>query len=308
MPVHHPDTGLLPAPLIKQLREANLDPGYVVDVIERTLDEDLQWGPDVTTLATIGSSLMGTADIVARAHGVLAGVPVAAAVAYCWAGRYEGRVMQVDVQQHCADGSRVTPGTKVLSVTAPVVDLLTFERTMLNLISQLSGVSTHTAAWVEACAGTTTKVRDTRKTIPGIRILQKYAVRCGGGVNHRMGLGDAALVKDNHIVSTGSLSAAVEKVRAYAPDLPIEVECDTLAQVAEAIEAGVRLILLDNMSPDQVRQALEIIHPAGALAEASGGLTLEVAAQYAATGVDFLAVGGLTHSSLVLDLGLDLRA
>jgi len=205
-----------------------------------------------------------------------------------------------------ADGERVQPGAVVLTVEGPVRTLLTAERTMLNLVSQLSGVATATATWVDALAGSPTKVRDTRKTVPGLRVLQKYAVRCGGGVNHRMGLGDAALVKDNHIAAAGSVAAALAAVHRHAPEVDCEVECDRLDQVSEAIEAGAQLVLLDNMSPDLMAQAVALARPAGVRTEASGGLRLDDAPAVAATGVDFVAVGALTHSAPVLDLGLDL--
>ena len=179
---------------------------------------------------------------------------------------------------------------------------------MLNLLGQLSGVATATAAWADALAGTRARVRDTRKTVPGLRVLQKYAVRCGGGVNHRMGLGDAALIKDNHVAAAGSVRAAFEAVRRVAPGVAAEVECDTLPQVREAIDAGADLLLLDNMTPDELSEAVRLCRPAGVRTEASGGLTLADAASVAATGVDYVSVGGLTHSAPVLDLGLDLRA
>ncbi|PZP18388.1 MAG: carboxylating nicotinate-nucleotide diphosphorylase, partial [Cutibacterium granulosum] len=255
-----------------------------------------------------------TAQVVSRAHGTLAGVPVGAyalqfMAPYSPAHRLTSQgshETQVHVQMRMADGERVQPGAVVLTVEGPVRTLLTAERTMLNLVSQLSGVATATAAWVDALAGSPTKVRDTRKTVPGLRVLQKYAVRCGGGVNHRMGLGDAALVKDNHIAAAGSVAAALAAVHRHAPEVDCEVECDRLDQVSEAIEAGAQLVLLDNMSPDLMAQAVALARPAGVRTEASGGLRLDDAPAVAATGVDFVAVGALTHSAPVLDLGLDL--
>lgn len=275
------------------------------ELIRATLAEDLAYGPDVTTLATIPADQHGTASIVAREAGTLAGVPIAAAVPRILA---DDTGVDVQVTVHAGDGNRVGAGAPVLTVEGPVQTLLTAERTMLNLVSQLSGVATHTARWVEALEGTGTRVRDTRKTIPGLRELQKYAVRCGGGLNHRMGLGDAALIKDNHVAAAGSITAAIDAVRAYAPETPLEVECDTVDQVREAVDAGATLILLDNMSPATIREALALTQPAGVATEASGGITLERAAEYAATGVDYIAVGALTHSSPVLDLGFDLQA
>lgn len=290
--------------LPEALRAAGLDPDEVLGVIDRALGEDLALGPDVTTEAVLPASAVGSASVVARGSGVLAGVPVAAAVVHRLAERQGAAVT---VEALAADGSRVDPGRSVLRARAPLRCLLTAERTMLNLLGQLSGVATATAAWVDALRGTGTTVRDTRKTVPGLRSLQKYAVRCGGGQNHRMGLGDAALIKDNHIMAAGSLTAAVEAVRALAPRLPCEVECDTLEQVREAVRAGSRLVLLDNMAPPLLAEAVALCRPAGVRTEASGGLTLADARAVAATGVDHVSVGALTHSAPVLDLGLDLE-
>ena len=292
--------------IVATLKDAGLDPAQVRTLIEATFAEDLRWGPDVTTEAIFGDERV-TAQVVSRAHGTLAGVPVGAYALQLMAPYSpDHRLMdqgshetQVHVQMRMADGERVQPGAAVLTVEGPV-------RTMLNLVSQLSGVATATAAWVDALAGSPTKVRDTRKTVPGLRVLQKYAVRCGGGVNHRMGLGDAALVKDNHIAAAGSVAAALAAVHRHAPEVDCEVECDRLDQVSEAIEAGAQLVLLDNMSPDLMAQAVALARPAGVRTEASGGLRLDDAPAVAATGVDFVAVGALTHSAPVLDLGLDL--
>ena len=195
----------------------------------------------------------------------------------------------------------------MLTVAGPARALLTAERTALNLIGHLSGIATLTRHWVDAVAGTGAAIRDTRKTTPGLRALEKYAVRCGGGVNHRMALGDAALVKDNHVAAAGGIAAAVRAVRTHAPDVPLEVECDTLDQVREAIDAGVELVLLDNFSLDDTRTAVALARPGGVRLEASGGLDLGRAREVAETGVDYLAVGALTHSAPVLDLGFDLR-
>lgn len=295
---------MLPNHIKQALNDGGLDEAHVLDVIHRALDEDLQWGDDVTTRATIPADAEGTADVVARASGTLAGVPVAAAVAHVLAAQH-GETVESEVV--AADGSRVEPGQRVLTVRGRVATLLTAERTLLNLVSQLSGVATATAAWADALRGTCCAVRDTRKTVPGLRVLQKYAVRCGGGVNHRMGLGDAALIKDNHVLAAGSVTAAFDAVRRQAPGVPVEVECDTLDQVREAVDAGASLILLDNMTPDDARAAVAIAQEAGVATEASGGLTLADAASYAATGVEYIAVGALTHSAPVLDLGFDLR-
>jgi nicotinate-nucleotide pyrophosphorylase (carboxylating) len=192
-------------------------------------------------------------------------------------------------------------------VSGPARSLLTAERTALNLISHLSGIASLTRRWVDAVEGTGAAIRDTRKTTPGLRALEKYAVRCGGGVNHRMGLGDAALVKDNHVAAAGGITAAVEAVRAHAPAVPLEVECDTLDQVREALAAGVALVLLDNFDLAETAAAVDLGRGSGCRLEASGGLSLDRAKEVAATGVDYLAVGALTHSAPVLDLGFDLR-
>lgn len=293
----------LPGELVATLDAAGLDAAMVLDTVARTLDEDLSWGPDVTTAAIFDEHRHGRARVVSRAAGCLAGIPVAAAALHVLAGR-NGDEARTSILLH--DGSRVRPGDAVLEAEAPLRDLLTAERTMLNLLGQLSGVATATATWADALAGSPTRVRDTRKTVPGLRVLQKYAVRCGGGVNHRMGLGDAALIKDNHIAAAGSVAAALAAIRSHAPTIPCEVECDTLDQVGEAVAAGARLVLLDNMPPDVMGEAVEICRPAGVATEASGGLTAPDAAAVAATGVDYVAVGALTHSAPVLDLGLDM--
>jgi nicotinate-nucleotide pyrophosphorylase (carboxylating) len=211
----------------------------------------------------------------------------------------------ITCRPRAADGDVVTAGQPVLTVAGPVRVILTAERTALNLLSQLSGVATLTRQFADAVAGTGARIRDTRKTVPGLRALQKYAVRCGGGVNHRMSLSDAALVKDNHVAAAGSLSAAFAAVREQAPDLTVEVECDTLAQVAEAIEAGADLILLDNFSVAELAAAVALTAGRAKL-EASGRISLGGARAIAETGVDYLAVGALTHSAPVLDIGLDL--
>ncbi|MDR7329667.1 carboxylating nicotinate-nucleotide diphosphorylase [Corynebacterium guangdongense] len=285
------------------LREAGLDYEDVYRHVAATLDEDLAWGPDATTIATIGGEATGTAEIVSRQLGCLAGVPVAA-LALEIMGERDGVELETEVL--LGDGSVVKPGDVVLRVTGPVRTLLTAERTALNYVSQLSGVATATHDWMVALQGTDAVVRDTRKTVPGLRVLQKYAVRCGGGQNHRMGLGDAALIKDNHIAATGSLTAAFTAIRETFPDLPVEVECDTLEQVKEAVSVGAELVLLDNMDPATAAEAVKIARPAGVRTEASGGIVLANAAAYGATGVDFIAVGALTHSTTVLDLGFDL--
>ncbi|HEV7909248.1 MAG TPA: carboxylating nicotinate-nucleotide diphosphorylase [Pseudonocardiaceae bacterium] len=281
-----------------------LDLTDVQRVVATALEEDLRYGPDATTEATVPADTVAVAEITPRRSGVLAGVPVALAVFDAVLG--EG----YEVLDRRADGEKAVPGEPALVLRGPVRGLLTAERTALNLICHLSGVATATAAWVDAVAGTGAAVRDSRKTLPGLRLLEKYAVRCGGGVNHRLGLGDAVLIKDNHVLAAGSVRAAMAAVRAHAPHLPCEVEVDDLEQLDEAVAEGAELVLLDNFTPEQCADAVR--RAAGmdgrrVKLEASGGLTLEVARAYAETGVDYLAVGGLTHSSPALDLGMDLR-
>jgi nicotinate-nucleotide pyrophosphorylase (carboxylating) len=293
------------------LAEAGLEAADAERVVRAALDEDLRYGPDLTTAATVPDGVTATADVVARRPGVLAGVPVALAVLDL-SGLPPGSATVL-----VRDGSAVAAGQAVLRVRAPLRGLLTAERTMLNLMCRLSGIATATRAWVDAVAGTGAVIRDTRKTTPGLRLLEKYAVRCGGGANHRMGLGDAALIKDNHVAAAGGIGPAVAAVRAAIAGradgnggglLDAEVECDTLAQVAEALAAGCDLILLDNMSPGELRTAVTLARDwPGVQLEASGGLTLDAAREVALTGVDYLSVGALTHSSPALDLGLDLR-
>lgn len=288
--------------LAAALHRDGLDPVAVERLVRTALDEDLAFGPDVTTESTVPADAVATGDVTPRSVGVLAGVHVAAAVFDLVVGP------AVDVVVHEADGATTEPGLPVLTVTGPTRSLLTAERTALNLICHLSGIASLTQRWVEAVEGTGAAVRDTRKTTPGLRALEKYAVRCGGGVNHRLALGDAALVKDNHVAAAGGIAAAVAAVRAAAPSIPLEVECDTLEQVREAIAAGVQLVLLDNFSTADTGTAVELVRGTGVRLEASGGLDLARAAEVAATGVDYLAVGALTHSAPVLDLGFDLRA
>lgn len=283
------------------LRAADLDPEQVTTLIASALDEDLDGGQDVTSAATVPDDQMSVLDLVARRAGVVAGAPVAAAVFDMVGG--PGGSVKIDA----GDGSRVAPGDVIVSATGSTRNLLTAERTALNLLCHLSGVATATDAWVQALAGTGARVRDTRKTTPGMRRLEKYAVRCGGGVNHRMSLSDAALVKDNHVLAAGGVVQAFDAVRQMAPGLPIEVEVDSLEQLREVLAAGADLVLLDNFSPAQMREAVQI-NDGRSVLEASGGLTLDMAAEVGATGVDFLAVGALTHSAPALDIGADLRS
>jgi nicotinate-nucleotide pyrophosphorylase (carboxylating) len=271
-------------------------------VIAHALEEDLRYGPDVTTLATVPTDATTTASMVTRQAGVAAGVDVALLVLDEVLGADDYKVVD-----RVKDGARLDGGSALLTVHAPTQGLLTAERTMLNLVCHLSGIATTTAHWVEAVRGTKAKIRDTRKTLPGLRALQKYAVRVGGGVNHRMGLGDAALIKDNHVAAAGSVVEALRAVRAAAPGLPCEVEVDSLEQLDDVLAEDVELVLLDNFPVWQTQIAVQRRDsraPATKL-ESSGGLSLDSAAEYAGTGVDYLAVGALTHSVGVLDIGLD---
>lgn len=294
----------IPEPLAVRFRDAGLDPKAVEALVFAALEEDLAGGVDVTSVAVVPFEHESTADFVVRGKGVIAGLPIVAAV--LWAATDDA----VEIVEPVVDGMRVDPGTVVLSATAATRGLLTGERTALNLLGHLSGVATLTRSWVDAVETTGAAIRDTRKTTPGLRMLEKYAVRCGGGLNHRMSLSDAALVKDNHVLAAGGVKSAFDAVRSNFPGLPVEVECDTLAQVREAVEAGAELVLLDNMPPALMREAVGLVRTLGAacLLEASGGLSLANAAEVAATGVDYLAVGALTHSAAALDIGVDLRA
>jgi nicotinate-nucleotide pyrophosphorylase (carboxylating) len=287
---------------------AGLDAGEVARVVRAALDEDFRYGPDVTSTATVAGQTL-TAEVVAREAGVLAGVPVALAVLDAIAGyldEFNGLPAATGTAL-AADGARVTAGDAVLRVSGAAVAVLGAERTMLNFLTHLSGIATATRAWADVLVGTGAAVRDTRKTTPGLRALQKYAVRCGGGENHRMGLGDAVLIKDNHVAAAGGVAAAVRAVRSAASDgLVVEVECDSVAQVREALAAGARFLLLDNMPPGSLREAVTVARAYdGVRLEASGRLSLANAREVALTGVDFLSVGSLTHSARVLDLGLD---
>ncbi|MGW0507554.1 carboxylating nicotinate-nucleotide diphosphorylase [Micromonospora sp. NPDC003241] len=288
------------------LHENGLDPAQVRRIVETALVEDL--GPDlldVTSVATIPATQTDTADLVARADGVVAGLAVAAAV-FELAGEVTGTGRTVEVSLVARDGERVARGDVLATVTGPTRVLLTAERTALNLLCRMSGVATHTRAWADALAGSKAMVLDTRKTTPGLRTLEKYAVRAGGGTNKRMGLHDVAMVKDNHKFAAGGIAAAYRRVREAFPDVPVQVEVDTLDEAVEAVEAGAAFLLLDNMPPATLRAVVAAVGDRAEL-EATGGLTLADAAEVGATGVDFLSVGALTHSSPILDIALDLR-
>ncbi len=291
----------LSAAVSAALVEAGVDPDVVADLARRALDEDLMGGVDVTSVATVPFDQEGVADVVARADGVIAGLPVAAAIFELAADD------DISVSLKAADGDAVTKGDVVLTATGLTRTLLTAERSALNALCHLSGIATQTRRWVDAVAGTKATILDTRKTTPGLRVLEKYAVRCGGGAGFRMGLSDCAMVKDNHVIAAGGVAAAYRAVRETFPEVPVEVECDSVAQVLEAIEAGADLLLLDNMDTATLREAVKAADGRARL-EASGGLTLDRAREVAETGVDYLSVGALTHSAPVLDLAFDLRS
>jgi nicotinate-nucleotide pyrophosphorylase (carboxylating) len=287
-----------------RLIASGLDPDAVVTIARSAIAEDLNGGADVTSSATIDAEQRSLATFGARGPGVIAGLAVAATVIETMCGD-----AAADYRYVVADGDRVRAGDIVATVTAPTRSLLTAERTALNLLCHLSGVATLTRRWADAIAGTRARVRDTRKTTPGLRALEKYAVRCGGGVNHRMGLSDMALVKDNHIIAAGSVTAAFNRVRSLSSSIPIQIEVDSMPALVEAIEAGADEILIDNFDLDQMRAAVSYrdAHALAVRLEASGGLTLVVARDVAHTGVDWIAVGELTHSAPILDIGLDLQ-
>ncbi len=288
-----------------------LDPAWLARTVAVALDEDLGPAPgrDVTTQATVAPDVPGVAHLVAREAGVVAGLPVVAEVLRQVTDRLG--LAPATVDQRVPDGTAVEPGDVLAVLTGPVQALLVAERTALNLASRASGVATHTRRWADALAGTGAQVLDTRKTTPGLRELEKYAVRRGGGTNKRMGLHDVAMVKDNHVVAAGGVAAAVEAVRARFPDVTIQVEADTTEQALEAVGVGARFLLLDNMPTPVLAATVEAVRAGeGATGrvelEATGNLTLDRAAEVAATGVDYLSVGALTHSSPILDLALDL--
>ena len=290
----------LPRSLVEELAEAGLDPRSVYEMVVAAFEEDLPNGARDVTSSAMPAMGVGVGDIGAREPGVVAGLGVAELVfAYAMGS-------DVEVSGRLPDGSAVSAGDVVMTVSGPVQDLLTAERTALNFASHLSGVATATSHWVAVLAGTTARVLDTRKTLPTYRALQKYAVRCGGGVNHRFSLSDRAMVKDNHVLAAGGVVPAYELVRAANPGLRVEVEVTDLYQLRALLAAGCTEILLDNMDPATMAEAVRITAGRATL-EGSGGLTLDRAREVAATGVDFISVGALTHSVKVFDLGLDLR-
>ena len=280
-------------------------PDVILEPIVRlALLEDLSPAGDLTSDSAIDADAHLAAEFRAREAGVIAGMDAA---------RLALRLLDADVtlQIERGDGATVAPNDCVATIGGAARSILMAERTMLNFMGHLSGIATLTRRYVEAVSGTRARITCTRKTTPGWRKLEKYAVRCGGGQNHRMSLSDAALVKDNHIAAAGGVAAAFQAVRQHAPDITVEIEVDTLDQLREALGAGADLVLLDNMEPSVLREAVSIAQEHTArtgkkvLLEASGGLTLATAGAVGATGVDFISVGGLTHSSPILDIGLD---
>ncbi len=293
----------------RRLITGGVDPDAVAAIARMAIAEDLAGGIDITSTATVPTTQRSSAAYGARGAGTVAGLALAAAVIDTVCGNDAS-----EFEYFVSDGDRVAPGTVLARVTAPTRSLLTAERTSLNLLSHLSGIATLTSRWADALAGTGARVRDTRKTTPGLRALEKYAVRCGGGQNHRMALSDAALVKDNHVAAAGGIAAAFAAVRRMDPGIALEIEVDGFDELSEALEAGADLIMFDNFTVDQMHEGVGMVREfAGrtgrhVLIEASGGLTLEVANSVGATGVDYIAVGALTHSAPILDIGLDLIA
>ena len=290
----------LPRDLVTELADAGLDPRAVYAMVVAAFDEDLPPGSHDVTSSAMPPMGDAKGDLAAREAGVVAGLAVAE-LAFVYA--MDGDVVVAD---RVPDGTTVGPGDVVMRVSGPVADLLTAERTALNFASHLSGVATATSHWVAALAGTGARVLDTRKTLPTFRALQKYAVRCGGGTNHRFGLSDRAMVKDNHVVAAGGVVPAYQAVRDANPGLRVEVEVTDLDQLRALLEVGCTEILLDNMDTATMAEAVRITAGRATL-EASGGLTLDRAREVAETGVDLISVGALTHSVKVFDLGLDLR-
>ena len=286
--------------LVATMLAQKISPQPFEALVDAALREDLGSGLDATTVATIPANQIATAQFNARKSGVIAGLFAAQAVLEI-AGN-----SAIKFDKQISEGSKVEAGQLIFEATGKVTDLLLAERTALNFLSRLSGIATTSSIWVDAVKGTNCIVRDTRKTTPGWREIEKFAVRMGGATNHRMNLSDAALIKDNHIAATGSIANAINDVRSKFPNLSIEVEIDHLDQMEEAIAGKVDLILLDNMSPDQCKLAVKQCAGRTKL-EASGGITLENARDYAMSGVDFIAIGALTHSAAILDIGLDLK-
>lgn len=280
------------------LKTLGLSSNHIFQQVKDAIGEDLAGGEDITSVATIADSQVISADFIARSTGVVSGLHVAAAVLeYCGVNHYE---VLVD------EGAKVSAGKVLITAQGNTRKLLLAERSALNFLSHLSGISTLTSQWVAAVAGTKCEIRDTRKTTPGLRQLEKFAVRMGGGTNHRVSLSEAALIKDNHIVAAGSITAALKLIKEKYPNKSVEIEIDSIDQLSEAISLKPDLILLDNMSVEQCKEA--VLKTSGSVKlEASGGLVISNAKAYADTGVNYLAVGALTHSAPAFDIGLDFR-
>jgi nicotinate-nucleotide pyrophosphorylase (carboxylating) len=284
--------------LRENIKTLGLSPNHIFQQVKDAIAEDLAGGQDITSVATISESAVANAEFISRSAGVVSGLHVAAAVLeYCGINHYE---VLVD------EGAKVSAGKVLITAQGNTRKLLLAERSALNFLSHLSGISTLTNQWVIAVSGTKCQIRDTRKTTPGLRHLEKFAVRMGGGVNHRLGLSQAALIKDNHILATGSISKAFNAIKKEFPGKEIEIEVDSIEQLKEVINLKPELILLDNMSVEQCIEAVSITAGLVAL-EASGGITINNAKAYAATGVNYLAIGALTHSAPALDIGLDFK-
>jgi len=273
-------------------------PADVTESVQRAIIEDVGSG-DVTSQYTVPEDVEASAVMKAKASGIVAGLPVAALV-------FVHVDPTLDIQMMAVDGQAVESGETLMTVSGSARSILTAERTALNFVQRLSGIATRTASFVRLVEGTKARITDTRKTTPGLRSLEKYAVRKGGGYNHRSGLFDAVLIKDNHIAASGGITSAVQSAYAQAPHtMTVTVECDTIEQVEEAIAAGADIVLLDNMSLSDIETAVEAVNGSAAI-EASGGISEVNAGDIAQAGVDIISVGALTHSAVAMDIGLDL--
>jgi nicotinate-nucleotide pyrophosphorylase (carboxylating) len=281
--------------------DAFISPLAIDEAVLRALDEDLGRAGDITSIATIPETTTANAVMVARQAGVIAGLPLALAT-------FKKLSSDIDIAAHCRDGAQVAAGTELLTISGPARAVLSGERTSLNFVGRLSGIATLTADYVRPTMGTKMRICCTRKTTPGLRALEKYAVRCGGGFNHRFGLDDAILIKDNHIAVAGGVRAVLERARSHAGHLvKIEIEVDTLAQLAEVLDTGLAdVVLLDNMGVETLTEAVKLAQGRVVL-EASGGVTQSSIAQIAATGVDYASSGALTHSAANFDVALDVE-
>jgi len=281
--------------------EAFLSPLAIDEAVHRALDEDLGRAGDITSMATIPEASSATAVMVARQAGVIAGLPLAVAT-------FQKLSPDIGIDAHVRDGVTVAKGTNVMTIRGPARAILTGERTALNFAGRLSGIATLTADYVRHAAGTKMRICCTRKTTPGLRALEKYAIRCGGGFNHRFGLDDAVLIKDNHIAVAGGVKAVLERARSCTGHLvKIEIEVDTLDQLREVLDTGLAdVVLLDNMNVAELKEAVKLADGRVVL-EASGGLTFDSIAAIAATGVDYASSGALTHSAPNFDIALDIE-